>query len=68
VTATVQPITVAEIVKVYGVAPGYVYRLASLHQWRRIMLGSRVYYDLSEADPVLRNLPSVKSRVLLTLA
>lgn len=35
-----------EVAKQYGLSLAYVYRLASLHQWRRIRVGREVHYDV----------------------
>jgi len=48
-----QPITPADAARLYGTTVGYVYKLASLHRWRRIRDGRRIYYDLSEVDAIL---------------
>lgn len=45
--------TVGEVAKLYRCRPGYVYRLAYLHRWRRIRHDGRVYYDLDDVDAAL---------------
>lgn len=54
-TTAVRPATVAEVAKIYQRRRSYVYRLASMHQWRRIRLHGLVYYDLNEVDVTLGN-------------
>jgi hypothetical protein len=53
VTTDVQPITVAEIVKVYGVTKGNLYVIAHRRKWHRIRHDGRVYYDRTEVDQAL---------------
>lgn len=48
-----QLVTPQEAAQLFGATLSYVYRLASLYQWRRIKLGNRVYYDLADIDLIL---------------
>ena len=49
-TTAVRLATAHEIAHNYRRRLSYVYRLASLHGWRRIRHEGRVYYDLADVD------------------
>jgi predicted DNA-binding transcriptional regulator AlpA len=46
--------TVEDVMELYGVSKGYVYKLASIHQWRRRKrFGGVVEYYWLDVDAVL---------------
>jgi len=50
---TARLITPADAARTYQRPITTVYRLASEHQWRRLTLNGRVYYDLNAVDTIL---------------
>lgn len=46
-------VSVAEIAKQYKTTVRMVYKLACLHQWRRIRKGRSIYYDVVEVARAL---------------
>jgi hypothetical protein len=46
--------TPAEIAKAYRYELSYVYRLASMHDWRRLRYQGRVYYDVLDVATALQ--------------
>jgi SH3-like domain-containing protein len=47
---TTRPATVEQVAWLYRKRRSYIYRLAYIHQWRRIRHQGRVYYDLNDVD------------------
>lgn len=46
--------SVGDIMELYGVSRAYVYKLASIHRWRRMRLfGGKVVYFWADVDRVL---------------
>lgn len=37
----------------YGVRKSYVYKLACIHEWRRVKVGTSVKYFIDDIDKVL---------------
>jgi ABC-type Mn2+/Zn2+ transport system permease subunit len=50
---TVLLITPAEAARDYQRRLSYIYKLATVHGWRRLTYAGRVYYHLADVDAVL---------------
>jgi hypothetical protein len=46
-------ITPADAARDYQRRLSYIYKLATIHGWKRLRYGGRVYYDLTDVDAVL---------------
>jgi hypothetical protein len=51
---TGQLLTPAEVAKAYRYELSYVYRLASMHGWKRLRYEGRVYYDVLDVATALQ--------------
>lgn len=45
--------TPQEVAAAYQTTVGYVYKMASLHNWRKVSLGGRVHYHWDDAGKTL---------------
>lgn len=45
--------TAEQVAKAYGVSIAYTYKMASLHQWRRVRLGRIVHYHWDDVGKTL---------------
>ena len=42
-----------DVARIYGTTISYVYKLASLHKWRRLRHNGRTYYKTEDVDKTL---------------
>lgn len=47
------PLTAQEAARLYSTTVRYIYKLASLHNWRRIRIDGRAHYNSEDVDAVL---------------